>query len=97
MPPVFKYPFRVSLTIGISSHDLARQLQMPEDPQGRRQDLRLLQPARRREEWSQGDFEAALLDEGAAGKSAAQRGRPLGQEGRHRRRLEVAEEAQARA
>src|SRR5215813_13762452 len=55
-----------------SSHDLARQLQMPKDPQGRRQDLRLLQPACRREERSQGDFQAALLDEGAAREPAAQ-------------------------
>jgi aconitate hydratase len=38
---------------------------MPQDPQGRQQDLRLLQPARRREERSEGNFQAALFDEGA--------------------------------
>src|SRR6202035_2667909 len=69
---VFKYPRRVSLTIRISSHDLARQLQKPKDPQGRRQDLCLLQPARRGEKRSQGNLETSLFHEGAAGKPAAQ-------------------------
>src|ERR1700724_2107736 len=62
----------ITIKIGISSHDLARQLQKPEDPQGRRQDLRLLQTAYRREKRSEGNFQAALFDEGALGKPAAQ-------------------------
>jgi len=40
---------------------------VPEDSQGRRQDLRLLQPAHRREERSEGDIETSLFHEGAAG------------------------------
>src|SRR3984957_11906301 len=81
---------------GIASHDLSRQLQMPETPQGWWQDLRLLQPARRREERSEGDRQASLFDEGAVGEPPAQRGRPHRQEGRYRRGFEMAEEARAR-
>src|SRR4029077_12565587 len=57
---------------GIASHDLARQLQMPKNPEGWRQDLRLLQPGRRREKRSEGNLQASLFDEGAAGKPPAQ-------------------------
>src|SRR3954467_6854998 len=73
-----------SMMIGTASHDLARQFQVPQDPQGWRQDIRVLQPARCREERSEGHLETALFDEGPAGKSAALRRRPHGQEGRHR-------------
>ena len=65
------------------AHDFARQLQMLQDPQGRQQDLRLLQPAGRREERAQGHFPPAVLAEGAAGEPAAQRRRPHGDQGRH--------------
>src|SRR4030081_1509019 len=87
---VFRYPLPGITMNWIASHDLARQLQVPEDPQGRWQDLRLLQPARRREEWSEGNFQAPLFHEGAAGKPAAQRRWPHRQERGHRRGLEVA-------
>src|SRR3954453_20917201 len=88
---------RVPSMIGTASYDLARQLQMPQDPQGRWQVLRLLQPARRREERSEGNFQASLFDEGAAREPAAVRGRSHGQEGRHRRGIEMAEDAQTAA
>ena len=70
---------------------------MPQDHEGRRQVLRLLQPAPGREERTEGYFEAAVFDEGSAREPAAQRGRPHRQEGRHRCGVEVAEEAPARA
>src|SRR5262245_56998261 len=47
-------------------HGIARQLQMLQDPEGRQQDLRLLQFARRREERPQGHFTSPVLAEGAA-------------------------------
>src|SRR3981189_3818393 len=90
---VFRYPSPGITMNWIASHDLARQLQMPEDPQGRWQDLRLLQPAGRREKWSDGNFQTPLFHEGAAGKPAAQRGRPHRQEGRNSGGCEVAEKA----
>src|SRR3974390_615807 len=97
-PPVLEYPLAgITDNSGIASHDLARQLQMPKNPQGWRQDLRLLQPARRREKRSEGNLQASLFDEGAAGKPLAQRRRAHRQEGRHSRSLQVAEEARARA
>src|SRR5260364_307533 len=63
---VLKYPLRVYRSIGIPTHDLARQLQVSQDPQGRNEELHLLQLAHSREERSQGHLQAALLDEGAA-------------------------------
>src|SRR6266702_7166348 len=87
---VLKYPLPGITNNWDFLHDLARQLQMQKDPQGRRQDLCLLQPAHGREEWSEGNFETPLFDEGPARKPPPQRGRPDGQEGRHRRGIEVA-------
>ena len=63
---------------------LARQLQMPQHTQLRRQDLRLLFAPRRRGERPQGHLAAALLHEGAAREPLAPRGRPLRHQGRHR-------------
>ena len=60
------------------------QLQIPQNPQGRQQDLCLFQPHGGGKERAQGHFEAALFDEGAAGKSAALRGRQHRHQKRHR-------------
>src|SRR5882757_3406390 len=57
--------------MGTDCYDLTRQLPLLQNPQGGQQDLRLLQPADRREERPPGHFTFALLDEGAAGESAA--------------------------
>src|SRR5579872_2047701 len=65
-------PFWYELTIRIASHDLARQLQVPKDPQDWWQDLCLLQPARRRKKRAEGHRQAALFHEGAFGESPAQ-------------------------
>src|ERR1700741_2091043 len=94
---VLKYPHSGITNNWDFLHDLARQLQMQKDPQGRRQDICLLQPAHGREEWSQGNFETSLLDEGPAREPAPQRGRPLGQEGGHRRGVQMAAQEVARA
>src|SRR6202034_210277 len=74
------------------NHGFARQLQVPAAAQGRLQDLRLLQPADRGKERAQRDFAAAVLDEGAAGEPAAQRGRPLGIERGHPGRRAMAQD-----
>src|SRR5215813_3915857 len=63
-------------------YDLTRQFPVLQTPQGGQQDLRLLQPADRREERPQGHLTPAVLHEGAAGESAAQRGWPLRHQGR---------------
>ena len=63
--------------------DLARQLPMPQDAEGR-QELRLLSSARGRGERPRRDLAASLFAEGAARKSAAPRRRAHGHQGRHR-------------
>ncbi len=62
-------------------HDLPRQLQMRPHSQGGHKDLCLLQPPGRREKRPQGNFTSALLLEGSARKSVAQRGRSFGVQG----------------
>src|SRR5437868_3715147 len=57
---------------GKIGHDVARQFQMRQDPRGRGQDLRVLQPPGGREAWLARNLAPALLDEGAPGKSSAQ-------------------------
>ncbi len=64
---------------------------MPQDAQCRRQGLCLLQPRRSRKERPRRHFQTALHDEGSAREPAAQRGRQLGQEGRHPGRRQLAE------
>ena len=71
---------------------LSRQLQVPQDPEGRRQDLRIFLAARCREERPGRHLQAALLPQGADREPAAARGRPLGQGRRHPRRGRVAED-----
>ena len=70
---------------------IARHLQMPQDPQGRGQDLRVFLPARRREERTGRHLQAARLAQGADREPAALRGRPQRQGRRHPRRGRVAE------
>src|SRR5260370_2563583 len=60
---------------GTNQDDFARQLQVLQDPQGRNQDLRLLQPARGRAEWLEGNFAPAVLAVGAAAESPSARAR----------------------
>ena len=57
---------------------------MPPHPQGGRQGVRLLRPDGGREERARRRVAPALLDEGASGEPASQRGWPLGHQGRHR-------------
>ena len=70
---------------------IARHLQVPQDPQGRGQDLRVFLPARRREERAGRHLQAAHLAQGADREPAAPRGRPQRQGRRHPRRGRVAE------
>src|SRR5262249_29052552 len=53
-------------------HDIARQFQMLQDPQGRLQNLCLLQPCGCREKRTEGHLATAVLAEGAAREFAAQ-------------------------
>ncbi len=70
---------------------IARQLQMPHDPQGRQQNLRIFLPPRGRKERPRRHLQATLLPQGAAREPAAPRGWPLGQCRRHPRRGRLAE------
>ncbi len=74
------------------NHGFARQLQVPAAAQGGLQDLRLLQPSGGGKERPQRDFAAAVLAEGAVGKPAAQRRRPLGIERGHPGRRAMAQD-----
>ena len=69
--------------LGIARVKIARQLQLPQDAHRRRRRICLFQPDRGREERPDRHLPAALFDEGAAREPAAQRGRPLGHQGRH--------------
>ncbi len=69
--------------MGTDHNDVTRQFSLLQTPQGGQQDLRLLQPADRGEERPQEHLAAAVLHEGAAGESAAQRGWPLDHQGGH--------------
>src|SRR5205823_13973196 len=69
--------------MGTDHDDVTRQFSLLQAPQGGQQDLRLLQPADRGEEWPQEYLAAAVLHEGAAGESAAERGWPHDHQGGH--------------
>src|SRR5262245_52931557 len=69
--------------MGTDHDDVTLQFSLLQAPQGGQQDLRLLQPADRGEERPQEYLAAAVLHEGAAGESAAQRGWPLDHQGGH--------------
>ena len=85
------------IRVDIGSRDLARQLQLPADAEGRQAQLRLFRSEGGRGERARRHRPLAVLAEGAARKSAAARGWAHRHLRRHSRRGRVAGDAEERA